>query len=102
MAVWGKPYRVSTLPLMGSSPPFEVVFYRPWTCMGDFNEITEFGDKDSGSNSPRQGMREFQECLDDCDFRGLPFHVNRFTWEKGKSENAFIRERFNRGISYLS
>jgi len=56
----------------------------PWLCVGDFNEITNVGEKSSSSyRSPRQ-MQEFKKVLEDCQLLDLGYEGPRFTWCNGR------------------
>ena len=73
-------------------------FNGPWLCLGDFNSLLQASDKLGGKPidpSYSKGLGHFmrKQGLIDLGFQGNPY-----TWVNGRSGNALIKERLDRGI----
>ncbi|KAL4620053.1 hypothetical protein ACB092_06G126100 [Castanea dentata] len=55
----------------------------PWVVFGDFNEITQSEEKVGWMERDARQMREFRECLNNCDLTSLGFVGQRYTWCNG-------------------
>jgi hypothetical protein len=72
----------------------------PWLCVGDFNEITNVGEKSSSSYKPPRQMQEFKKVLEDCQLLDLGFEGPRFTWCNDRyGASDFTRERLDRAMA---
>ncbi|XP_074299764.1 uncharacterized protein LOC141630925 [Silene latifolia] len=71
----------------------------PMVLFGDFNEILSPHEKEGGSIRRECHMDAFLETMDVCGFRDLGFRCNKFTWQRGLSEDTYIRERLDRVIA---
>ncbi|KAL5861290.1 hypothetical protein ACOSQ4_002586 [Xanthoceras sorbifolium] len=71
----------------------------PWLVAGDFNEILFANEKSSGTDRPKYLINNFREALCDCALEDLGSKGHPFTWCNGRSGDAFVQERINRGVS---
>jgi hypothetical protein len=72
----------------------------PWLCVGDFNKITNVGEKSRSSYRPPRQMQEFKKVLEDCQLLDLGFEGPRFTWCNGRyGRFDFTRERLDRAVA---
>ncbi|XP_059451054.1 uncharacterized protein LOC132181841 [Corylus avellana] len=71
----------------------------PWVCIGDFNEILFPSEKWGGNTRSRRLMWDFQQALEECDLTDLGFLGPKYTWNNGREEEDFIKERLDRGVA---
>lgn len=63
----------------------------PWACIGDFNAYTCVEDKSGGADVNRGSMKDFNDCIVDCELSDLIFSGPRFIWSNGR-----VHERLDR------
>lgn len=68
----------------------------PWVCLGDYNEILSFMEKNEGLPKPLPPMLEFRSALLFCGLIDLGYSGYRYTWQNGQDEEAFVEERLDR------
>lgn len=56
-------------------------------------------DKERGAGVDFGLMTDFMEVIEKCGLRDLPFTDNRFTWDNGRSGDAFIQECIDLGFA---
>jgi exonuclease III len=72
-----------------------------WLCVGDFNEITNQTEK-VGTTLRREGqMAQFREVLEECSLSDLGFMGSKYTWNNGREDDGFIKERLDRAVANL-
>ena len=72
-----------------------------WLCVGDFNEITNQTEQ-VGVNLRREGqMAQFREVLEECNLCDLEFIGLKYTWNNGREDDGFIKERLDRAVANL-
>lgn len=71
----------------------------PWVCMGDFNKILEFNEKEGGRFRPWNQIRDFRCVLEDCGLADLGYIGNKFTWVNHHEDNSWTRLRLDRGVA---
>lgn len=71
--------------------------HKPWTIMGDFNEILDVEKHSGYVNTPTlpPGIRDFQEVVEHCSMSNLGFHGPLFTW-CNKREEGLICKKLDR------
>jgi hypothetical protein len=72
----------------------------PWLCIIDFNVVTNGMEKWGGSARQRSSMQAFQHALE-CNLFDLGFCGPRYTWSNCREDEAFIKERLDRGVANL-
>ncbi|KAL0408772.1 UNVERIFIED_CONTAM: hypothetical protein Sradi_1811600 [Sesamum radiatum] len=75
---------------------------RPWLCAGDFNEILEHAEKEGGPMRAEWQIRNFRNCLSECELHDLRFKGTSFTWCNNQQEPFTVRERLDRACSNLA
>ncbi|KAL0293787.1 UNVERIFIED_CONTAM: hypothetical protein Scaly_2575800 [Sesamum calycinum] len=75
---------------------------RPWLCAGDFNEILEHSEKEGGPPRAEWLIRNFRNCLADCELQDLGFHGYSYTWCNQQQYPHTVRERLDRACASLS
>ncbi|KAL0355426.1 UNVERIFIED_CONTAM: LINE-1 retrotransposable element O protein [Sesamum radiatum] len=71
---------------------------RPWICTRDFNEILEQHEKQGTIPRAQWQMRDFKECLIDCDLYDLGFQGDMFTWCNNCEAPYTVRARLDRAL----
>ncbi|XP_075653649.1 uncharacterized protein LOC142624031 [Castanea sativa] len=67
----------------------------PWICVGDYNEILSFEEKQGGIPKPLNRIEAFVATLLHCGLKDLGFQGDIFTWNNGRDGNAFVQERLD-------
>ncbi|KAL0388103.1 UNVERIFIED_CONTAM: putative mitochondrial protein [Sesamum radiatum] len=75
---------------------------RPWLCAGDFNEILAHSEKEGGPPRAEWQIRNFRDCLSDCDLHDLGFRGPDFTWCNNQLAPYTVRERLDRACSNVA
>ena len=76
------------------------VRWRPWLCLGDFNEILLGCEKEGGPARPQACMDAFKEALDDCNLSDLGYSNDPFTWwNNNHVDQNYVRERLDRAVA---
>ncbi|XP_038718208.1 uncharacterized protein LOC120011213 [Tripterygium wilfordii] len=72
----------------------------PWLCVGDFNAISNGGEKVGGSVRCGSLMDDFNNALADCNLLDLGFRGNKYTWSNRRGcPESFIKERLDRSLA---
>ena len=72
----------------------------PWLIVGDFNEITNVGEKLGGGVKPQTQMDKFVQVINDCALQEIQYSGPHFTWSNGTTAERLGRGFFN--ISAMS
>ncbi|XP_038708505.1 uncharacterized protein LOC120003559 [Tripterygium wilfordii] len=76
--------------------------HNQWLCVGDFNAISNGGEKVGGSDRGGTMMNDFNDALSDSKLVDLGFKGNKYTWSnRRKSPESFIKERLDRSLASL-
>ncbi|KAL0444993.1 UNVERIFIED_CONTAM: hypothetical protein Slati_2222000 [Sesamum latifolium] len=71
----------------------------PWVCAGDFNEILEHSEKKGGPARAEWQIRNFRNCLVQCELHDLGYQGLAFTWCNNQQEPHTVHERLDRACS---
>ncbi|KAL0302975.1 UNVERIFIED_CONTAM: hypothetical protein Sradi_6165600 [Sesamum radiatum] len=71
---------------------------RLWLCAGDFNEILEHSEKESGPMRAEWQIPNFRNYLSSCELHNMGFHNSVFTWCNNQQEPQTVRERLDRVV----
>ncbi|XP_074336668.1 uncharacterized protein LOC141673834 [Apium graveolens] len=71
----------------------------PWCIMGDFNDLLYPTDKEGTHPHPNYLMNGFRNALEMSSLSEIDLSGGRFTWEKGRGTNAWVKERLDRGFA---
>jgi len=71
----------------------------PWVCVGDFNEIVEQSEKEGAALRGESQMEGFRAVLEMCELSDLGFVGPKFTWNNGRSDELFTKERLDRAVA---
>ncbi|XP_028779226.1 uncharacterized protein LOC114735680 [Neltuma alba] len=76
---------------------------KPWTVIGDFNNIISTNERIGGGRGNIQRMNWFQQQIDGCGLFDLGFSGSKYTW-KGPKVNGYARlyERLDRALGNSS
>jgi hypothetical protein len=71
----------------------------PWVCLGDFNEVL-YVDEHLGAGARGESqMRQFPECMEDCQLVDLGFSGPKCTWNNRQQGQGNIRVRLDRAVA---
>lgn len=70
----------------------------PWMCVGYFNETLNFLEKQGIATRPSWQIEYFKNVMEDCQLSDLGFRASKFTWNNGRTDNGFTKERFDRVV----
>ena len=73
----------------------------PWMCIGDYNEILTFEEKNGTNPRPLPSMLEFQSTLLFCGLIDLDYSGYLFTWQNGRFRVAYVEERLDSACASL-
>lgn len=68
----------------------------PWCIFGDFNDLLFDSDKDGKVPHPPNLMEGFRKVIDDSLFSEIDLCGGKFTWERGRETNDWVREKLDR------
>lgn len=71
--------------------------FEPWCCIGDFNDIFEFDEKEGGRPKEKRKIDTFRSMVEECGLYNVSFQGQKFTWT-GIREGEVIRERLDRAL----
>jgi exonuclease III len=74
---------------------------QPWVCIGDFNEILTQGEKTGAVLRKERQMDQFREALEGCNLHDLGFTGAPFTWNNGRHDESFVKERLDRAVANM-
>ena len=74
----------------------------PWCIMGDFNDLLYASDKKGINLHPQYLLDGFRNTVEDCHLLELDLSGGRFTWERGRGTEAWVRERLDRAFASAS
>ncbi|CAM8963352.1 unnamed protein product [Rhodiola kirilowii] len=72
---------------------------RPWIVMGDFNEITFSWEMESKRVRQAWQMRNFRECLEECELVDLGCSGTPFTFSNKRKGDQEVRARLDRMVA---
>nr|POE49593.1 hypothetical protein CFP56_05812 [Quercus suber] len=70
-------------------------------CIGDYNEMLSFEEKNGRIPKPLPPMVDFQSALLFCGLIDLGYSDYNFTWWNGRAEKAFMEGRLNRACALV-
>lgn len=70
----------------------------PWCIWGDFNDLMFASDKKGRIEHPQYFLDGFSSAIEDCQLSELNLKGGKYTWEKGRNTNAWVREKLDRGF----
>ncbi|XP_050245579.1 uncharacterized protein LOC126693590 [Quercus robur] len=70
-------------------------------CIGDYNEILSFEEKNGRLPKPLPPMVDFQNALLFCGLIDLGYNGYRFTWWNEQAKKAFMEERLDRACALV-
>lgn len=74
----------------------------PWCIWGDFNDLLFVDDKEGNVPHPPWLLEGFRRVIEDCQLTELDLKGGKFTWERGRGTEGWVRERLdNGGPSFL-
>ncbi|KAK6803540.1 hypothetical protein RDI58_001324 [Solanum bulbocastanum] len=82
-AVYGLHTIATRLPLWTAIKQLNNNINEPWLIMGDFNSILTQRDRPGGSPVQDIEIRDFRECLLDCNLAELQIEGREYTWTNG-------------------
>ena len=71
----------------------------PWVMVGDFNDILSCEEKWGGNRPVASRIREFRDCLNDCNMIDMGFSGPKFTWSNCHDISSLIMERLDRVVA---
>ncbi|XP_074361140.1 uncharacterized protein LOC141701372 [Apium graveolens] len=74
----------------------------PWCIWGDFNDLLLASDKKGFIHHPQFMLDGFGRAIEDCQLSELSMSGGKFTWEKSRGYNAWVREKLDRGFANSS
>lgn len=74
----------------------------PWCIWGDFNDLLFATDKKGLNAHPQYLLVGFGKVIENCQLAEITLKGGKFTWEKGRNTNAWIREKLDRGFATAS
>ncbi|XP_050207366.1 uncharacterized protein LOC126656792 [Mercurialis annua] len=70
----------------------------PWLVMGDFNAMTNAGEKIGGNDSFEHSGEDFLQCINDCNLSELKKFGCEFTWTNNQAGEARIWRKLDRAL----
>ena len=67
--------------------------------MGDINDLLAHSKKRGGAPHPNWLINGFCKVVTECDLFELRLLGGQFTWERARSIDAWIEEKFDRGFA---
>lgn len=71
----------------------------PWCIWGDFNDLLYMSDKKGKNKHPQWLINGFKAVLEECHISELALNGGKFTWERGRGTNEWIREKLDRAFA---
>jgi len=71
----------------------------PWVCIGDFNEILSNEEHTGPTARGESQMRQFRDCLEDCQLVDLGFSGPKYTWNNRRQHGHNIQVRLDRAVA---
>lgn len=75
------------------------ISFVPWCIWGDFNDLMFASDKKGRVVHPQYLLDGFSSTISECQLSEIPLGGGKFTWERGRSTNEWVREKLDRGFS---
>lgn len=66
---------------------------------GDFNDLVQASDKKGRVPHPQYLLNGFRKKVEDCNLSELDLVGGKFTWEKGRGTEAWVREKLDHGFA---
>jgi len=73
----------------------------PWLCVGDFNDILYYWEKEGKRSADSLCMHYFREMLHDCKLMDLKSKGCAFTWMNNRQGGDLVKERLDRALCTL-
>lgn len=70
----------------------------PWCILGDFNDLLCRQEKKGRHPHPGYLFNGFKKAIEDCGLHEVDLTGGRFTWEKSKGTDNWVRERLDRAF----
>ncbi|KAL8148089.1 hypothetical protein AgCh_005434 [Apium graveolens] len=74
----------------------------PWCIWGDFNDLLYASDKKGIIPHPQVLLDGFGKAIEDCNLSELHMCGGKYTWEKSRGTNNWVREKLDRCFATLS
>lgn len=71
----------------------------PWCIFGDFNDLLFATDKMGSIPHPPSLLEGFRKAIDDCLLKEIDLTGGRYTWEKSRGSQNWVRERLDRAFA---
>lgn len=71
----------------------------PWCIWGDFNDLMFASDKKGKVAHPQYLLDDFRNVVEECQLSEISLRGGKFTWERGRNTNDWVREKLDRGFS---
>ncbi|XP_074347681.1 uncharacterized protein LOC141686552 [Apium graveolens] len=71
----------------------------PWCIWGDFNDLLFASDKKGTIAHPQYLLDGFRKVIEECQLDEINLRGGKFTWERGRGTNAWVREKLDRGFA---
>lgn len=71
----------------------------PWCIWGDFNDLMVASDKKGQLAHPQYLLDGFCNVIEECQLSEIKLKGGKFTWERGRNTNAWVREKLDRGFA---
>jgi hypothetical protein len=68
-------------------------------CVGDFNEVLEYTEKEGRAVRSESQMEGFRKVLAECQLSDLGFRGIPFTWSNHRQDTSFTKERLDRAVA---
>ncbi|KAL2926933.1 Phosphoglycerate kinase [Bienertia sinuspersici] len=66
----------------------------PYIMFGDFNEILSNNEKEGGAVRSERCIDAFRSVVDECELQDLGYKGSCFTWQRRRTAETMIRDRF--------
>ncbi|XP_059638758.1 uncharacterized protein LOC132281037 [Cornus florida] len=97
--IYGSNYAVERLSLWNDINHQSTFFCNsPWLILGDFNTISNSGEKNGGSTRWNQAINDFCKCLQQAELEDLRYNGILFTWNNKSLGSACITKKLDRAL----
>jgi hypothetical protein len=98
-AIYASPRRSERRILWKNLSVIALLHNLPWVMVGDFNDILSCEEKWGGNRPVASRIREFRDCLNDCNMIDMGFSGPKFTWSNCHDISSLIMERLDRVVA---